>query len=82
MKWQEVRDIYPDQYVLLSILNSHLTEDKKIIDDVALIRPLDNAKEATDELMHAEKNTIVYHTKNEEIVIEVRKPSIRWGVLR
>jgi hypothetical protein len=82
MKRQEVREIYPDQYVLLSILHSHSTDKKKFIDEVALIRTIDNAEEATIALMQAEKNTIVYHTKNEQIVIEVRKPSAIRGLVR
>ncbi|MBE1553365.1 hypothetical protein [Sporosarcina limicola] len=82
MKWQEVREIFPDQYVLLSILDSHSTKNKKIVDEVALIRPIEGAEEATKALMNAEKNTIVYHTKNEQIVVEIRRPSALRGSIR
>ena len=81
MKWQEVRELFPDQYVLLSILDSHSVENKKLIDEVAVIRPIETAEEATKALMQAEKNTIVYHTQNEEISVEMRKPSALRGIL-
>jgi hypothetical protein len=37
MKWEEVRKLYPDQYVKLNILDYHFEDDKKIVTDVALI---------------------------------------------
>jgi hypothetical protein len=40
MKWQEVRELFPNQFVLISILNYHEEGDKKIIDEVAPIRPI------------------------------------------
>jgi len=48
MKWEEVRKIYPNQYVLLNILESHVDGDKKYVDEVALIQPIPDAKEATN----------------------------------
>ncbi|WP_336822737.1 hypothetical protein [Sporosarcina sp. USHLN248] len=37
MKWEEVRNSYPNQYVKLNILDFHVEDDKKIVTDVALI---------------------------------------------
>lgn len=34
MKWQEVRELFPDQFVLVSILNYHEEGNKKIVDEV------------------------------------------------
>ncbi|PLR83399.1 hypothetical protein [Bacillus sp. V33-4] len=82
MKWQEVREIYPNQYVLLSVINARMVGNKKIIDDVALVRPIKDSQEATKELINARKDTIVYHTDNEELVIEVRKTSGLRGLRR
>ncbi|WP_184662904.1 hypothetical protein [Texcoconibacillus texcoconensis] len=81
MKWEEVRKIYPDQYVLLNILESHIVGDKKYVEDVALIKPISDAKEATYELLHAKPGTLVYHTKNEEIIIEIRRRAAFRGIL-
>lgn len=80
MKWDEVRKIYPDQYVLLTILGSHIDGDKKYVDEVALIRPILGAKEATNELLHAKTGTLVYHTRNEKIIMEIRRRAAFRGV--
>ena len=40
MKWQEVRELFPNQFVLVSILNYHEEDDKKIIDEVVPIRSI------------------------------------------
>lgn len=34
MKWQEVRGLFPDQFVLVSMLNYHEEGNKKIVDEV------------------------------------------------
>jgi len=73
MKWEEVRTIYPERYVLLQILESHVEGDKKYIDDVAIIRAINDSKEATRELVNAKAGTIVYHTAKEKIEILIRK---------
>ena len=38
MKWEEVRKIYPNTFVKLQILESHLEGNNKIIDDMAIIK--------------------------------------------
>ncbi|RCX13210.1 hypothetical protein DFR58_11828 [Anaerobacterium chartisolvens] len=73
MRWEEVRKIYPDKYVLLQVLESHVEGDKKYIDDVAIIRAIDDSKEATMELVNAKSGTIVYHTAKDKIEVLIRK---------
>lgn len=73
MQWQEVRNIYPDQYVLLEILNSHTEDSTQIVDEVALIKAIQDPDEATRELFKCKDNNIVYHTGQEKITIELRK---------
>jgi hypothetical protein len=72
MRWEEVRQIYPDQYVKLQILASHIEGDTKFVDEVALIRAIQDPKEATQELLRCKNGTIVCHTANEELKIELR----------
>ncbi|GIN73648.1 hypothetical protein J14TS2_41230 [Bacillus sp. J14TS2] len=74
MKWEEVRKLYPDQYVKLTILDYYLEENKKIVTDVALLNVIEDSKLATKELLKSKDNTIVYHTGSERIVIEMRTP--------
>lgn len=73
MKWEEVRKIYPDKYVLLQVLESHVEGNIKYIDDVAIIRSIDDSKEATRELVNAKPGTIVYHTAKDKIEVLIRK---------
>jgi hypothetical protein len=72
MQWEEVRNIYPDQYVKLQILTSHTEGNTKFVDDVALIRAIQDPKEATRELLNSKDGVIVSHTSNEELKIELR----------
>lgn len=39
---------------------------------MAVIKALNNGKEATTELVHSKDDVLVYHTKNKEIIIELR----------
>ncbi len=73
MKWEEVRKIYPNSYVLLQVLNSHVEGNKKHIDAVAIIREITDSKEATCELVNAKAGTIVYHTSKDKIEVLIRK---------
>lgn len=73
MKWEEVRRAYPNRFVKLQVLKSHIRDDKRIIEDVAVIDTFDNNKEATRELVRAKDNILVYHTGNEKIEIQIKK---------
>ena len=76
--WSEVREMYPNQWVLLEELKSHYSGSSVCIDEVALIRVIPDAQEATSELFAAKDKRFVYHTSKEAIVIrEIQKPMIR-----
>lgn len=78
MKWEEVKNLYPSQYVLLEELESIIQGNKKIIKDVAIIRPIQDPKEATRELVRSKGNRFVYHTSEDDIIIEiVQSPRFR-----
>ncbi|MDG5789592.1 hypothetical protein QA612_19210 [Evansella sp. AB-P1] len=72
MKWQEVRELFPNQFLLVSILDYHEEGDKKIVDEVAPIRPIED-EDANQEFFKAKEGTVVYHTSNEEFVIHIRR---------
>lgn len=72
LKWSEVRRIYPNQFVKLEILEQRIVNNKKYVDEVAVIKAISDNKEATHELVRAKENILVYHTGNEEIVIEIK----------
>lgn len=72
MKWQEVRELFPDQYVLVSIIDYHEEDNKKIVDEVAPIRTV-SEKDANKEFFQVEPGNIVYHTSNQDFVNHLRR---------
>ncbi len=64
MKWQQVRELFPDQYILLSVRDYIEQEDKKIVTEVEPIRVID-AKDANKAFFNVEPGNLVYHTGNE-----------------
>ncbi|MBP1931468.1 hypothetical protein [Ammoniphilus resinae] len=72
MLWSEVREVYPDQYVVLQALSFHIKDNKKVVDEVAVIKTIDSARDATRELVRSSGDRFVYHTSKEKIEIEIR----------
>lgn len=71
MRWEEVRELFPNQFVKIKILESHIEGDKEIVCDVAVISTVDELK-ATKELLSSKEDELVYHTSKEEVVIRLR----------
>lgn len=64
--------MYPDQFVKLKVLSSHIENYREIIEDMAVIRPVPD-ESATKELLKSKDEDLVYHTSHENIVLEVRQ---------
>ena len=73
MKWEEVRKIYPNRFVKIQILESHMDGNVRKIDDVSVIKAFNDSKEATRELVRTKDDILVYHTENENIEVEVKQ---------
>ncbi|SHK44866.1 hypothetical protein SAMN02745163_03828 [Clostridium cavendishii DSM 21758] len=73
MKWQEVRELYPNQFVKFEIIESHQIDNKEYVDEVAIIKAIKDGKEAIKEFTKCKNGQVVYSTKNEELVIELVK---------
>lgn len=73
MKWKEVRELYPNQFVKFEILESHIKDNKEYVDDVAIIKALSDGKDARKEFINCKKGQLVYNTKNEELIIQLVK---------
>lgn len=71
MQWQNVREIFPDQFVLLSVLDFREEEGKKIITEVAPVRAISD-RDANREFFNVEPGQLVYHTSNEECIVHLR----------
>ncbi|MBB6732370.1 hypothetical protein [Cohnella zeiphila] len=72
MKWEEVQNIYPDQFVKFEILHSFEEDNNEIIDEVALIGPVKD-EDATKELLNSRNRTLVYHTSKKRVIVKIRK---------
>lgn len=81
MKWEEVRTIYPNKFVLLKSLEAHIEENKKCIDDVAVVRVLDD-KEASCILIRCKGDNFVFHTSKEELSMNIVQMPVLRGAIR
>ncbi|MDC3418424.1 hypothetical protein [Aquibacillus salsiterrae] len=72
MKWSEVRELYPNQFVKLKVLSSYIENGQEFIEDIAVIKPVSDDL-ATKELLQSKGDDLVYHTANKNIVLEVRQ---------
>lgn len=68
MLWTEVREKFPDQFLLVEELKSHVEGDQKIIDEIAVIDTVADS-EATDILFKCKGKVIVAHTANDKLMI-------------
>jgi len=73
MKWDEVRKIYPERFVKIQIMDSHIENNVRYIDDMAVIQAFDDEKEATRELVRSKDEILVYHTGKEKIEVPIKQ---------
>ena len=71
MKWKEVRELYPNQFVKVKVLSSYIENDIQYVEDVALIGPVEE-ENATKELLNSKDDILVYHTSKEEVKLKIR----------
>jgi len=73
MKWEEVRSLYPNKFVKLEIIESHIVDNKEYVDEIAFIKAIDDSKEAMKEFIKCKNRQVIYSTKNKDFVIDVVK---------
>lgn len=73
MTWDEVRKLYPDQFVKFRVVESHVEGDKEYVDEVAIIKAVNDGKEAMKEFIHRKEGEYVYSTKNKNLIIDLVK---------
>ena len=77
MKWQDVRQQYPESWVIIEALQAHDQDDKRIIDDISV---LDRFKNSLDAIKHykslhknsPERDILVANTNNLELDIKIQ----------
>ncbi|GLC31120.1 hypothetical protein [Clostridium omnivorum] len=67
MSWEEIRALYPNQWVKLHIIGYHVEGDYLFIDKMSVIQAISSAKDATHELANCKGNNIIYHTSHHTI---------------
>ena len=82
MRWSEVKKIYPNKFVLLRSLEEHIVNNKKFVDDVAIIKVLDDDDEASKLLVKCKGDTFVFHTSKDEIAMDIIQMPILRGVFK
>ena len=70
MKWQKVREMYPNQFAKFEIVEYHEDEKTKYVDEVAVIKAIKDGREAMKEFTKCKNGQLVYSTENESIVRE------------
>lgn len=70
MKWSEVQNLYPNQFVKFKIVESHEDDKYRYVDDVAVIKVIKDGHEAMKEFTKCKNGQLVYDTAKEEIIIE------------
>lgn len=73
MTWDEVRKLYPDKFVKFRIVESHVEGDKEYVDEVAIIKAVNDGKEAMKEFIQRKEEEYVYSTKNKNLIIDLVK---------
>ena len=77
MKWQEVRQQYPETWVIIEALQAHDQNNKKIIDDISV---LDQFKNVMDAMKHykslhksnPQRDILVANTENQVLDIKIQ----------
>lgn len=83
MKWQEVREQYPNRWVLVEALKAESMDDKRFIKEMAVISDFINSTAAwkgykEHHLNDRSRELYIFHTINEQIeVIEQKFMGIR-----
>ena len=71
MIWNDIKKLYPNRFVKVEILKSHIDGDREYIDEMALVGEVDDDK-ATEELLKSKNGFLVYHTSKDMITLKMR----------
>lgn len=78
MQWQEIRNHYPNTWVLVEAINAHSEANKRIIEQLAVINTYSDSKSAfkSYQKLHREspqREYYMFHTDLEKLEISERK---------
>ena len=78
MKWKEVRERYPDSWVLFEAIEAYSENGERKVTNISIINTFDNSEEATEVYRKTHKKNpqrelYIAHTQKEQLKIEERK---------
>ncbi len=78
MQWQDIRAHYPDRWLLVEAIKAHSEDDRRILDDIAVVEAFDNSDAAMKGYtgLHREapqRELYVFDTQREELDITERR---------
>ncbi|AMV12263.1 hypothetical protein GT3570_15210 [Geobacillus thermoleovorans] len=77
MRWAEIRQTYPNQFVLVEAVSACSQHGKRMIEDMAVVGCYEHVSEAWSSYKQQhrtfpEKELYIFHTSNERIEVEER----------
>ncbi len=83
MKWEDVRNQYPDQWIVFEALQAHTDQDTRYVDELAVIDRFSDSRDAMRRHHELHKANLTreyyfFHTSRVELQIIERK----WSGIR
>lgn len=77
MKWMEVREKYPDTWVLIEAIEAESVDGERILKQISVLNCYESSEMAMNDYRKEHKQSpnrelYVYHTQNEKITIKER----------
>ena len=77
MKWEDIRQHYPDQWLLLEAIKAHSVANTRILDQIAVLNSYADSNTALNgyKELHREapqRELYVFHTSREKLDIQER----------
>ncbi len=83
MKWSDIREHFPHEWLLVEATSAHSEANQRILDDLAVLGTFSSGKSAMDNYIELheqapQRELYVLHTDREELEIE----ELRWLGIR
>ena len=78
MKWNEVKEKYPDTWVLFEAVEAHSENGKREVEDISILNTFDDSRKATKKYREIHKKDTqrelyVAHTQKDKLEIKERR---------
>ena len=78
MKWQQIREQYPNQWLLIQAISAHTTADQRILNEIAVVDTFADSVPALQryQTLHHEapqRELYVFHTDRKDLNVTERR---------